>query len=272
MVLKLFALLEKLALEQYEKKNAIHEKPEKRIYAGDGHSWLEADKIYVTDKIYIRIPTVGEILDNDQSYYSMAYHLTMSPFQYMVQLDDMHIDYTEITDYELFLLLFPTLGKGDLSLIFGDLDTASYEVKVNVENNLPVLYSKENGTIIDEFVYNKIADTLRKIHNLEKVRSKPGNEEAKRYLLEKERKKQKRSAKKPYSSYLEKLVLALVNSKEFKYNYEETMNLSIYKLNQSFKQSQVRIAFDNTMIGVYAGTVDTSKLADKSCLSWIQLD
>ena len=59
--------------------------------------------------------------------------------------------------------------------------------------------------------------------------------------------------------------------KEFKYNYEETMDLSIYKFNQSFKQIQTRVTFNNTMIGVYAGTVDTSKLNDRSCLSWLQL-
>ena len=45
---------------------------------------------------------------------------------------------------------------------------------------------------------------------LEKVNYKPGNESAKKYLLEKERKKQKRNAKKPYEPYLEKIVIALV--------------------------------------------------------------
>lgn len=89
--------------------------------------------------------------------------------------------------------------------------------------------------------------------------------------MEQERRKQKRKANKPYEPYLEKLVIALCNSPEFKYNYEETMELSIYKFNQSFKQIQTRVTFDNTMIGVYAGTVDTSKMTDKSCLSWLQL-
>lgn len=47
------------------------------------------------------------------------------------------------------------------------------------------------------------------------------------------------------------------------------MNLSIYRFNQSYKQIQHKITFDNTMVGVYAGTVDTSKLSIKDILSWV---
>lgn len=229
------------------------------------------DKIYVTEHIYIKIPTVGEILKDDQSYYSAVTAFTSSPYQYMVQLDDMGIDYTKITDYELFLILFPVFAKTDLSLIFGDLFTADFGIHTDDINSTNILLSPYNGVEykIDEFVYNQISDALRKINNIEKIKTKPGNEEAKKYFLEKERKRQKRNAKKPYESFLEKLVVALVNRPEFKYNYDETMNLSIYRFNQSFKQIQTSITFDTTMIGVYAGTVDTSKIKDKSCLSWI---
>ena len=233
----------------------------------------DVDRIYITDKIYIRIPTVREVLEDEQTYYSIVSNLTASPYQYMVQLDDMGIDYTTITNYELFMIFFPMLAKSDLSIIFGDLYTEDYNAYVDNSNSTNIIYSPTNGMDykIDELTYTQIADTLRKLNNIEKITKKPGNDEAKRYLLEKERKKQRRNAKKPYEPYLEKIVIALVNRPEFKYNYEETMNLSIYKFNQSFKQIQTSITFDNTMIGVYAGTVDTSKMTDKSCLSWIPI-
>lgn len=233
----------------------------------------DVDKIYITDKIYVRIPTVREVLQDEQTYYNMISSLTASPYQYMVQLDDMGIDYTTISNYELFMILFPMLAKSDLSIIFGDLHTYDYNAYVDNSNSTNIIYSPTNGNDykIDELIYTQLSDTLRKINNIEKVTKKPANEEAKRYLLEKERKRQKRNAKKPYEPYLEKMVIALVNRPEFKYNYEETMNLSIYKFNQSFKQIQTSITFDNTMIGVYAGTVDTSKMKDKSCLSWIPI-
>lgn len=233
----------------------------------------DVDRIYITDKIYIRIPTVREVLEDEQRYYNIISSLTASPYQFMVQLDDMGIDYTTITNYELFMRLFPMFAKSDLSIIFGDLYTEDYNAYYDNSNSTNIIYSPTNGMDykIDELIYTQIVDTLRKLNNIEKVTKKPGNEEAKRYLLEKERKKQKRNANKPYEPYLEKMIIALVNRPEFKYNYEETMNLSIYKFNQSFKQIQTSITFDKTMIGVYAGTVDTSKMTDKSCLSWIPI-
>ena len=195
--------------------------------------------------------------------------LTASPFQYMVQLDDMGIDYTQITDYQLFMMLFPMYAQSDLSLLFGDLNTSDFNVYVNQDDDNQVIYSPSNNIVIDELVYNDLSDMIRKINLFEKVKSKPGNESARKYLLEKERKKQKRNAKKPRFPYLEKMVIALVNTSEFPYNYETCMDLSIYKFNQSLQQIQRKIAFDNTMVGVYAGTVDTSKMTDKDALSWI---
>lgn len=234
-------------------------------------SLLKSDHIDITEKIKVRIPTVGEILEDEQSYYSIISSLTASPYQYMVQLDEMGIDYTKITNYELFMTLFPMYAKTDLSMLFYDMNTSDYSIYVDQSNDTNILFSPINGIDykIDEFIYIKIVDALRKINNIEEVKSKPGNDEAKRYLLEKERKRQKRSAKKPYKPYLENLIIALVNRPEFKYNYEEVMELSIYKFNQSFKQIQTSITFDKTIIGVYSGAVDVSKMTDKSCLSWI---
>ena len=232
-------------------------------------SLLNATSVDIVPNLSIRIPTVGEILEDEEHYYNLVSSLTATPFQYMVQLDDMGIDFTTITDYKLFMMLFPMYAKSDLSLLFGDLDTSDFGIYINQQDNSQVIYSPNNNIIIDELIYNDLADTIRKINLFEKVKSKPGNESARKYLLEKERKKQKRNAKKPKEPYLEKLVIALVNTSEFPYNYETCMDLSIYKFNQSFKQIQQKITFDNTMIGVYAGTVDTSKMTNKDALSWI---
>lgn len=230
---------------------------------------LNASSVDIIPKLSVRIPTVGEVLDNEDEYYGITSSLTATPFQYMVQLDDMGLDYTQVTDYQLFMMLFPIYAKSDLSIIFGDLDTSDFEVYRDSKDNSQFIYSPSNDIVINEMVYNNLADAIRKINLYEKVKSKPGNESARKYLLEKERKKQKRNAKKPKEPYLEKLVIALVNTSEFPYNYETCMDLSIYKFNQSLKQIQKKITFDNTMIGVYAGTVDASKMSNKDSLSWI---
>lgn len=219
-------------------------------------------------KLSIRIPTVGEILEDESTYYNIVSSLTASPFQYMVQLDDMGIDFTKITDYELFKMLFLAYTKSDLSILLGDLDISDFSI-YRGKNQEEYIYSSGNNIEINEKVYHDLVNIIRKINAFEKVNYKPGNESARKYLLEKERKKQKRNAKKPYEPYLEKLVIALVNTSEFPYDYDSCMDLSIYRFNQSFKQIQHKITFDKTMIGVYAGTVDTSKLSNRDNLSWI---
>lgn len=281
-------------------------------------SLLRTDIVKIAPGITLRMPAVGEVLDNEISYYSVVSSLTAVPFQYMVQLDNMGIDYTTIDDWELFCIFFTEYSRQDIfyrtqlkklresinsyskeslefakclesinllshaienngfDIVFKDFKL-SEEYKGNMfgfsryklDDGEIVLYNPATQVTINKLIHKDLTDTIRKINLFEKVKFKPGNESAKKYLLEKERKKQKRAAKKPYKSQLEKLVIALVNTSEFPYDYDSCMDLSIYKFNQSFKQIQHKIAFDNTMVGVYAGTINTSKMGNKDILSWI---
>lgn len=234
-------------------------------------SLLKLSSINILPNLSIRIPTVGEILENEQHYYSLISSLTATPFQYMVQLDDIGLDFTQITDYQLFMMLFPSFVYDDINILFGDIDLSDIVSDINPQNNAPILYSAKSDITIDEYVYSQIVETIRKINGIKKDKRKPGNNEAKEFRIKLERKKQKRNTNKPYEPYLEKLVIALVNRSEFKYNYETVNDLTIYQFNQSFEQIKTSINFDNTMIGVYAGTIDTSKLKDRSCLSWLPI-
>lgn len=232
-------------------------------------SLLNLTSIPILPNLSFRIPTVGEVLEDEQHYYRLISLLTATPFQYMVQLDDIGLDFTAVTDYELFMMLFPSLAMEDTRLLFGDLDLSDTTVYENKENSTLVLHSEKSNITIDELAYTQIAEAARKINGLKKDDRRPGNKEAKEFRIKLERKKQKRNADRPYEPYLEKLVVALVNRPEFKYNYSQAKNLTLYQFHRSFDQISTSIAFDNTMIGVYAGTVDTSKLKDRSCLSWL---
>ena len=60
----------------------------------------------INDKISVHVPTVNEIFDfGDQKYYSIVQTLIATPFDLMVELDDIGIDYESITNYQLFLLM-----------------------------------------------------------------------------------------------------------------------------------------------------------------------
>lgn len=250
-------------------------------------SLLRTNEIHISDDITIKIPTVGEILDDEEYYYSITNQITASPYSMMVQLHDNGVDFTQITDYELFLMFSHSVFSRDLSIIFGDTflelykflsdndiaqeekDKALIFVK-NQENDDICLYDREDDVLIDEYIYEKISNALRKINLTKKDNRKAGNNAAKEYLIEKNRRYQNRHKNDEYKPILENLVIALVNKQEFKYNYEETMNMTIYNFNRSVKQIQHTVNFDKTMIGVYAGTIDTSKITDKSIFSFIE--
>lgn len=241
----------------------------------ENNSLLNQTSIEITDRLSLRIPTVGEVLNDENTYYSLVSIMTSTPFQYMVQLDDLGIDYTKITDFEMFQIFFPLYAKQDVSIIFGDLDLSDIGNYHDHSTDLDVLYSPQTDIKIDEFVYFNMARTMRQVNCIKYERKKPKGEKNKKYFLEKERRHLKnlermRKRKEFSQSEFEKLIVALVNNNHFKYDYDSVLTLPIYNFYQSFQQIQHNINFNNVMRGIYAGTIDTKKMTDKSCLYWIK--
>lgn len=222
----------------------------------------------INDSVRVRIPTVGEVLDNEDRYYGMVSMLTAMPIDMMVQLDDIGVDFTKINDYELFLLLFRSLKEQDTSLIFGDLDLRPFQTAVNEQNGLIILVNPETGVKIDRAIHGQIAATLRRIHHLKKDIRKPANAEAKDYLLERARTKMRRQKNRVTDSQLEELIVAMVNTEQYHYGFEGTRELSIYQFNESVHQVIKKIDYDNRMHGIYSGTVSAKDLSQDD-LNWL---
>lgn len=221
----------------------------------------------INDNIRIVIPSMGEILEDEDSYYTMVTLLTAMPIDMMVQLDDMGIDFSEISDYEMFLLMFPALQSRDTSLIFGDTDLTKFELAVDEGENM-VMVDTTNDIVIDRVIYGKIAGAMRKIHHLEKNKRKPGNGAAKKFMLERARAKARRYARTQHDSQVERLIIAMVNTEQFKYNFSEVKSLSVYQFNESVRQVVRKVDYDNRMHGVYSGTISVKDLPQED-LNWL---
>jgi len=221
----------------------------------------------INDSIHIIIPTVGQIIDNEDAYYGLVSVLTAMPVDLMVQLEDAGIDFMSINEYELFLLMFAGLKSQDTSLIFGDLDLSKFKMAVNEQNGTIVLLDEEHDIKIDRAVHGQIAAVLRKIHHLERNNRKPANNEAKRFMLERAREKLRRRTRKE-DSQLESLIIAMVNTEQYKYDFEGTRELSIYQFNESVRQVIKKVDYDNRMYGVYTGTINAKELSQDD-LNWL---
>ena len=195
----------------------------------------------INDKIQIVIPKVGEIIDHEDEYYSLVSLLTAMPIDLMVQLFDAGIDFTEINEYELFLMMFPAIKSQDTSLVFGDFDLSGFFIAENNKNNTVVLWDEKADMFIDSAIHGQIASVLRKINHLEQNRRKPANEAAKKYMIQRAREKQKRLQKRKQESQLESLIVAMVNAPQYKYDFEGTRELSIYQFNESVRQVIKRV-------------------------------
>lgn len=231
-------------------------------------NFLYKSEIVINDFVSIKVPTVGEVLEDEDAYYNLVQLLTAMPIDLMVLLDDAKIDFSTINDYDLFILMFNAIKQCDTKLIFGDLDLSPFEFAIDEETGKAVYIDPKTERKFDRSLQVNIAETLRKIHHLEKNNRKPGNEEARKYMIERARKKMKRNRRRNHDSQIESLIIALVNTEQFKYDFEGTLELSIYKFNESVRQITHKQNYSNLMFGIYSGSIDP-KTINQDDLNWL---
>lgn len=236
-------------------------------------SLLYADAVRINDAISVIVPSVGDVIDNEDEYYDAVCTIIATPFEMMVQLADAKIDFTTITEFDLFRLMLPKLKVLDTGLVFQDFDFKDFEIGIRDGGKEAILVNQKTGITIDRATHSMITTTLRKILNLPKNDKVPGNEEAKRYMINRERKKQKRRMRKGKgrASQLERYIISLVNTPEFPYDFRSVRDISIYQFYESLKQVIHKVHYDKTMIGYYAGTVKIDNVPQND-RTWIQLN
>ncbi len=225
---------------------------------------LLASDLPITDRLSLRVPTVGEILDfGENEYFSMAQAFSSVPYDAQLWLDDMGIDYQELSEFELFYLVLRSCRGKDLSLLFGAADLSRVELGRAADGS-PVIFDSSQELLIDEMLQREIADGIRLIHGWKRTEKTAGNQESKKYMLEKLRKQRKRSRGKQGTGYLEDMVVALVNHHDFKYDYAGVRSLNIYCFHKSVSQIQHSQNAKLLLQAVYNGKIDPSKLDEKS--------
>ena len=152
---------------------------------------------YVNQYIKIYSPEVYEVIDfGEDNYYRVLNLFVRKPYDIAVELDDNGIDYQSITDWDLFVDTASQIPIEYSCILFGKFDFSKLKAYVNDEGT-KILVNQENPDIvIDEAIYRIIVTYLRYIHFIsEKVEYDVGNSIAKKFLLERMRRKQKKALK-----------------------------------------------------------------------------
>lgn len=278
----------------------IFEYDELKMYFGELYQ--------VTDKITILQPSIGDILEfGDKKFYSIVSTLCANPTMFRLQLWDMGIDWNEIDDFQLFIMLSKSLTLKETYLLFGDLNFSWFEPFVNQRDNsitlinIPrVMEVNEYGElqvkkdscgneikeeidlnhiekyiIIDELVYMKIVNYIRHMFDIHPKVEKAKNKATKEAIIDEERmnleiEKQKNKNKKNdlNKSPLFPMISAMINHPGFKYKKNELREVGIVEFMDSVKRLQTYESVRALMSGMYSGMIDTSKMDLNKELNW----
>lgn len=244
---------------------------------------------WVTDKIYIKVPRIGDILEfGDSKFYSIMSTLCANPTSFRLRLWQNGIDWNEISEFDLFSNLIRGLTPQETSLLFGDLNLSWFIPMYDKESDCKkLLYvpRDNNGDIdgskidesmfIDELVYTKIIKYIRDMLDIHPKVEKAKNKATKKAMIWEDemnlqtemQKNQNRNSEK---SFLLPLVSSMVNHPGFKYKISELKDVNIVQFMDSVKRLQTYESVTALMQGMYSGFLDTSKLNMQKDLNWLK--
>lgn len=222
---------------------------------------LRGQDIKISDSITLHQPTINEIEEyGEMQFYSVFSTLCAVSSDLKSELWDKGIDWTTLEDFELFFMLSRTYTPSDTAIIIPGIDLSKLEPMMDNNNNM-VLVSKEDNNIITFDDYQVMIEYIREFLGIQpKVERKIHDKYTKLALLEDDRRKKRAQIGKPYKPLLLPMVVTLVNTEEFSYDYTTVFNITINQLTKSYIQIQKKKQANALMQGSLSGFIDTSKI------------
>lgn len=240
---------------------------ELKIYGGKSY--------YINDDISIKQPKLGKIKKyGEKKYFNMVHTLCSVGADLKWQLDDIGIDYTKISDYELFYsILARGYSKEDTKILFGNvLDFSQMRITHDddIDENVMIQILDNGRQIrIDKYVYSSIVNILRKMHKIKRNDEVPGNEMTRQILIDDAREEYEENKNKPSKSYLLPLISTMVNSEGFKRDDTTVFDMKIRAFMDSVSRvSKIKNAELLLQSGYSGFGIDLKKI-DKEALNYM---
>ena len=276
----------------------------KNYYKYDDLKIYRGSDIYITDKIKIKQPTIGQIEEfGEQRYFSAVLNLTSVGVDLIWHLTEMGIDFTKISDYDLFLKvivplvsskknilklleqnylydeecakIYNSLSDEDkeemlinpLELVLDDIDLADFIQCTDTTTNEIVLYNKERDITIDRTVYMRVVDVVRKMHGFKRNNIVPANESTKQDMIEDARDEHLASKYNTFKSILLPYVSSLINHPSCSYKHNDIWDLGINAFFDSIKRINKIQNATLLLQGAYSGFASLKGI-DNERLNW----
>ena len=209
--------------------------------------------------ITISVPTMRTFIELGEKRYLQTINVfTTNTTEYRVPLWDVDIDWNEISDFELFCMLYKQIDPDVSKSIFGDFDFNDLELYKKGDE--VVLYNEKLNIEINEEVYQHIAQYLRIIFNITPEEKITKDKFLKEMYINKDRREaeiKKKKQKEPTS--IQSLISSCVNHPGFKYKLKEVLDMGIYEFYDSVARLNIYESTTAVLKGMYSGFVDASK-------------
>ena len=227
-------------------------------------------------------PTIGDIVRiGEKRFYGTLNVFITNTTSYRLPLWESGIDWNEITNFQLFMILYGSIDPEVASLLFsfrteeGEdkvLDFSKFEMfqrTLEGEEVTEVLYDKENNILIDEYVHSHFSQYLQTVFAMKPEEKLTTSETMKKWFIEKDKRQQaidekKKEKGKIDSTSLQTTISACVNHPGFKYRLKELKDVGVCEFYDSVKRLQIYESSTALMKGMYSGFVDSSKIPAES--------
>lgn len=229
---------------------------------------------WATDKIVIHQPTIQNIIDyGETEFWTVVSMLCSNPTSMRLELWDKGIDWNNLEDFDLFVMIAAGLPKQNTEILFGDLDFTKFKLIEDGEGKMVLVYMPDPTIQIDEEVYNRIVNYLRTMFDIHPKVEKAKGKATKEAIIDEERMnlrvaEKKRKDNKWNKSTLFPLISSAVNHSGFKYKKNELREVGIVEFMDSVKRLQIYESTTSLMTGMYMGMVDLKGMDLKKELNW----
>ena len=93
--------------------------------------WM-GEPYVINDKIKVLQPKIHDVIQfGEREYFSVVSTLCSTSSNMKSQLDSMGIDWETVEDYQMFLMLAPSLPQSKTRLVLGDIDLSKFKIYEN---------------------------------------------------------------------------------------------------------------------------------------------